>query len=79
VCLGGDPSPDPNPNPGPIPIPIPLSTRLPNFPAQSYRFGARVQKKIEGKNAPDEDEIITKLGGGGGKWKARREWYGKNA
>jgi len=37
------------------------------------------KKKIEGKNAPDEDEIITKLGGEGGKWKARREWYGKNA
>jgi len=39
----------------------------------------RTGTEVEGKNAPDEDEIITKLGGGGGKWKARREWYGKNA
>lgn len=30
----------------------------PKFPAQSYRFALGCKKK-KGKNAPDEDEIIT--------------------
>lgn len=31
----------------------------PKFPAQSYRFALGCKKKKKGKNAPDEDEIIT--------------------
>jgi len=67
-----EPRPDPDPDPPLDPPPKLSSSKLP-----IWCSGAK--KKIEGKNEPDEDEIITKLGGEGGKWKARREWYGKNA